>query len=91
MKTFAILVSLATTAASVVAGPAFVTMPPASTPAAPPTQVQGPLRASPDLNQAAMGQILNQLNQRQYQIGIAQNSFQRPIFVPQTINVKRAK
>jgi hypothetical protein len=46
-----------------------------------------------DLNQAAMNQIINQLNQRQFQLSVAaaQTAVQRPIFVPQTITVKRAK
>ncbi len=40
-----------------------------------------------------MSQIINQLNQRQFQLNLAaaQTSAQRPIFVPQTITVKRAK
>jgi hypothetical protein len=73
------------------AGPAFITMPPAVTPVAPPMQAQGPLRTSPDLNQAAMSQIINQLNYRQFQLGVAAAQTQRPIFVPQRITVKGAK
>ncbi len=78
---------------SALAGPAFITMPPAITPVVRPVQAPGPLRASADLNQAAMSQIINQLNQRQFQLSVAaaQSSVQRPIFVPQTISVKRAK
>ncbi len=74
------------------AGPAFVTMPPAITPVAP-VQAPGPLRAPADLNQAAMSQIINQLNQRQFQLSVAaaQTTVQRPIFIPRTISVKRAK
>jgi hypothetical protein len=92
VKKFAMLACLVIAAAPLMAGPAFITMPPAITPAAPPMQAQGPLRASSDLNQAAMSQIINQLNQRQFQLSVTQASFQRPIiFVPQTISVRRAK
>jgi hypothetical protein len=78
---------------SMQAGPAFVTMPPAITPVARPVQAPGPLRAPADLNQAAMSQIINQLNQRQFQLSVAaaQTTVQRPIFIPQKISVKRAK
>jgi hypothetical protein len=64
-----------------------------STPSAIVTQAQGPLRSSTDLNQAAMSQIINQLNQRQFQLSVAaaQSSVRRTVFVPQTIIVKRAK
>jgi hypothetical protein len=45
------------------------------------------------LNQAAMSQIISQLNQRQFQLSVAaaQSSAQRTVFVPQKITVKRAK
>jgi hypothetical protein len=81
------------TLGSVWAGPAFITMPPAITPVARPIQAAGPLRAPADLNQAAMSQIINQLNQRQIQASVAaaQSAVQRPIFVPRTITVQRAK
>ena len=64
--------------------PAFITMPSAISPIATSTQAQGPLSASADLNQTAMSQIINQLNQRQFQISAAaaQTSAQRPLFVP---------
>jgi hypothetical protein len=75
------------------AGPAFITMPPAITPVARPVQAPGPVRTSVDLNQAAMSQIITQLNQRQFQLSVAaaQSAVQRPIFVPRAISVKRAK
>jgi hypothetical protein len=78
---------------SAVAGPAFITMPPAITPVARPVQASGPVRAPVDLNQAAMSQIITQLNQRQFQLSVAaaQTTVQRPIFIPRTISVKRAK
>ena len=78
---------------SAVAGPAFITMPPAITPVARPIQAPGPVRAPVDMNQAAMSQIITQLNQRQFQLGVAaaQTAVQRPIFVPRAISVKRAK
>jgi hypothetical protein len=40
-----------------------------------------------------MSQILNSLNQRQFQLGIAnaQTTVQRPIFVPQNVTIRRAK
>jgi hypothetical protein len=68
--------------------PLFITPRPATT-----APTQGPLRSSPDLNQAAMSQIINQLNQRQLQLSIAaaQASSQRRVFVPQVITVRRAK
>jgi hypothetical protein len=71
----------------------FITTPPAISPVATSTQAQGPLRASADLNQAAMSQIMSQLNQRQFQLSAAaaQTSAQRPIFVPETISMRRAK
>jgi len=73
--------------------PVFITMPPAISPVATSTQAQGPLRASADLNQAAMSQIINQLNQRQFQLSVAaaQTSARRSVFVPQTITIRRAK
>jgi hypothetical protein len=45
------------------------------------------------MNQAAMSQIINQLNQRQFQLSVAaaQSAVQRPIFVPRAISVQRAK
>ncbi len=36
-----------------------------------PVLALGPLSASADLNQAAMSQIINQLNQRQFQLSVA--------------------
>jgi hypothetical protein len=91
VRKFAILALLSATCA--LAGPAFVTVPPAIRPVAAPVQAQGPLRTSADLNQAAMSQIINQLNQRQFQLSVAaaQTAVQRPIFVPQRITVKGAK
>ena len=73
--------------------PAFITTPPAISPIATSTQAQGPLSASADLNQAAMSQIINQLNQSQVQLSAAaaQTSAQRPLFVPQIMTIRRAK
>ena len=73
--------------------PAFITMPSAISPIATSTQAQRPLSASADLNQTAMSQIINQLNQRQFQLSAAtaQTSAQRPVFVPQTVTIGRAK
>jgi hypothetical protein len=64
-----------------------------STPTVTSTQAQGPLRSTADVNQASMSQIINQLNQRQFQLNVAaaQASAQRRVFVPQTITVKCAK
>jgi hypothetical protein len=64
-----------------------------STPPAISTRAQGSPRSSADLNQAAMSQIINQLNQRQFQLSVAaaQTRAQRTVFVPQKITVKRAK
>jgi hypothetical protein len=93
VKISAILACLVTVASSAWAGPAFVTMPPAITPPARPVLAPGPVNASADLNQAAMSQIINQLNQRQFQLSVAaaQTGVQRPIFVPQTVTIRRAK
>jgi hypothetical protein len=74
--------------------PAFITTPPAMTsPFATSTQAQGPLSASADLNQTAMSQIINQLNQRQFQLSAAaaQTSAQRSVFGPRTITIRRGK
>ena len=92
MKRLAGLIGILMALGSAVAGPAFVTMPPAITPARP-VQVVGPVRAPADLNQAAMSQIITQLNQRQFQLSVAaaQSAVQRPIFVPRTISIKPAK
>jgi hypothetical protein len=92
VKRYAIVLGLAAAVASTWAGPAFITMPPAITPSVAPVS-PGPLRNSGDLNQAAMSQIINSLNQRQLQLNVAtaQTTVQRPIFVPQTIIVRPAK
>jgi hypothetical protein len=91
---FVILACFLTAASPSRAGqPVFITTPPAISPITTSTQAQGPLRASADLNQAAMSQIINQLNQRQFQLSAAaaQTSAQRPVFVPQITTVGRAK
>jgi hypothetical protein len=73
--------------------PAFITMPSAISPIATSTQAQGPQSASADLNQTAISQIINQLNQRQFQLSAAaaQTSAQRPMFVPRFTTISRAK
>ncbi len=74
--------------------PAFITTPPTMTSAfATSTQAQGPLTASADLNQATMSQIINQLNQRQFQVSAAaaQASAQRSLFAPRITTIGRAK
>jgi hypothetical protein len=70
--------------------PVFITRPPAISPVMTSTQAQG---ASADLNQTAMSQIINQLNQGQFQLSAAaaQASAQRSVFVPRTITIRRAK
>ena len=92
---FVILTCLLTAAAGSLTAepPAFITMPSAISPIATSTQAQGPLRASADLNQATMSQIINQLNQRQFQLSAAaaQASAQRSVFVPQITTIRRAK
>jgi hypothetical protein len=59
------------------------------------TKSQASPSSSVDLNQAAMSQIINQLNQRQFQLSVtaaqARTSAQRSVFVPQKITIKRAK
>jgi hypothetical protein len=57
------------------------------------TKPQGSTGSSGDLNQAAMSQVISQLNQRQFQLSVAaaQASAQRPVFVPQKITIKRSK
>jgi hypothetical protein len=74
--------------------PAFITTPPAMTsPFATSPRAQGPLTASSDLNQATMSQIINQLNQRQFQVSAAaaQDSAQRSLFAPRITTIGRAK
>src|SRR5258705_12196871 len=51
--------------------PDFITALPAIGPVATSSQAQGPLRASTDLGQAAMSQIISELNQRQFQLSVA--------------------
>jgi hypothetical protein len=57
------------------------------------TTTQAPAISSGDLNQAAMSQIISQLNQRQFRLSVAeaQSAPQRTIFVPQKITIKPAK
>jgi hypothetical protein len=57
------------------------------------TQAQGPVTASADLNQTAISQIINQLDQRQFQLSVAaaQTSAQRSLFVPRITSIGRAK
>jgi hypothetical protein len=91
---FVILACLLTAASSSRAQqPAFITTPPTMSPVATSTQAQEPLRASADLNQATMSQIINQLNQRQFQLSAAaaQTSAQRSMLVPQITTIRRAK
>ena len=92
---FAILACLTASNSSRAGQPVFITTPPAISPVATSTQAQGPLRASADLNQAAMSQIINQLNQRQFQLSVtvtrARTSAQRSVFVPQKITIKHTK
>jgi hypothetical protein len=91
---FAILACLLATSNFSRAGqPVFITTPPAISPFATSTQAQGPLGASENPNQAAMSQIINQLNQSQLQLSAAaaQTSAQRPLFVPQITTIRRAK
>ena len=72
-------------------GPAFITTPSTISGITTSTQAQGPLRASADLNQAAVSQIIDQLNQRQLQLSAAaQPSAQRSVFVPQITTIRRA-
>jgi hypothetical protein len=73
--------------------PAFITALPAISSVATSSQAQGPLSASTDLGQAAMSQIISELNQRQFQLSVAatQTSAQRSVFVPQTVTRSRAK
>jgi hypothetical protein len=69
--------------------PVFITRPPAISPVVTSTQAQG---ASANPNQAAMSQIINQLNQKfQLSAAAAQTSAQRSLFVPQTATMRRAK
>ena len=73
--------------------PAFITTPPTISGVMTAAQAQGPLRASADLNQTAMSQIINQLNQNRFELNTAaaQNSAQSSLFVPRTITIRRAK
>jgi hypothetical protein len=91
---FVILACFLSAASSSRAGqPAFITTPPALSPVTTSTQAQGRLRVSTDLNQAAMSQIINQLNQRQFQLSAvaAQTSVQHSVFGPRTVTIRRGK
>jgi hypothetical protein len=70
----------------------FIPSPPATSIS---TRTQGSPSSSVDLNQTAMSQIINQLNQRQFQLSVtaaqARTSAQRSVFVPQKITIKRTK
>jgi hypothetical protein len=88
---FVILACFLTVASSSRAGqPVFITRPPAISPVMTSTQAQG---ASADLNQTAMSQIINRLNQSQFQLSAAaaQTAAQRSVFMPQTTTIRRAK
>jgi hypothetical protein len=67
----------------------FIPSPPATSIS---TKTQGSSSSSVDLNQAAMSQIINQLNQRQSRLSVtaaqARTSAQRSVFVPQKIIIK---
>jgi hypothetical protein len=71
--------------------PVFITTPPQPIPAF--RQAQRPLRTTADGNQATMSQIINQLNQRQFQLNVAaaQTAPQRTLFLPRKITVKSGK
>ena len=73
--------------------PAFITTPSTLSGTTSATQPQGPVRFSSDLNQAAVGQIMNELNQGQSQLNAAsaQTSAQFPVFLRETTAVRRAK
>ena len=70
--------------------PAFLTTPSAISPMATSTQAQA---ASADLNEADMSQIINQIDESQFQLNAAaaQTSAQRSVFAPQTLTIGRAK
>jgi hypothetical protein len=81
---------LAVSSAAAEAQPIFTPRPPVTSIS---TRTQAPATGSVDLNQAAMSQIISQLNQRQFQLSVAaaQSAPQRTIFVPQKIRIKPAK
>jgi hypothetical protein len=74
-------------------GPAFITTPSTISGITTSAQAQGTLSSSANLNQAAMSQIMNELNQGQSQLNsaAAQTSAQRPLFVPHFTTIRRAK
>ena len=73
--------------------PAFITTPPAISPVTTSPQAQGPVNPSVNLNQTAMSGIINQLNQRQFQLSnaAADTATQRNLFLPRTFTTRRAK
>ncbi|MGA7879763.1 MAG: hypothetical protein WBL40_21750 [Terrimicrobiaceae bacterium] len=91
MKAAALACLLAAVGWAKAGPPVFITTPPQSIIVSP--QAQGPLRTTSASNQATMSQIINQLNQRQFQLKVAaaQTAPQRAVFVPQRITVKSGK
>jgi predicted YcjX-like family ATPase len=91
MKAGALACLLAVTGLAKAGQPVFITTPPQSVIIS--TQAQGPLRTTSAANQATMSQIINQLNQRQFQLKVAaaQTAPQRAVFVPQRVTVKSGK
>ena len=91
MKAAALVFLLVAASSARAQQPLFIAPPPQQITV--PTQAQAPLRSTADLNQATMSQIINQLNQRQFQLSVAgaQTSPQRTLFLPQKITVKRGK
>ena len=73
--------------------PDFMTALPAIGPVATSSQAQGALSASSDPSQAAMSQIISELNQRQFQLSVsgAQTAAQRSVFEPWSVTTGRAK
>jgi hypothetical protein len=91
MKAVAMACLLVAASSAMAQQPLFIT--PTSRAVTVPTQAQGPLRSTADLNQATMSQIINQLSQRQLQLNVAaaQTTRQRTVFLPQKIRVKSGK
>ncbi len=91
---FVILVCLLATASlSEAAPPVFITTPPAVSGVTTSAQAQGSPSVSTDLNQTAMTQIINQLNQHDSQINAASaQTFAQPnLFEPHITAIRRSK
>ena len=84
VRTLPVVLVLVAGAAAMAQQPVLISLPQA--PAAAP-------RASDNLNQAAMSQVLSQLNSQRFEVqaAAAQSAAARPIFVPRTVILRKTR